>query len=226
MWSSDRHGFTKWNDRPDCNRLWQLTNKLYVEVAMNRTAALVVFSIFLLSELLACADSNAVPERSEEAMQETKRPDFYIQGTPDELEAYRFDGKTIQLSEDEWKRILTPEAYHILREKGTERAFTGSLNKEYSEGVYQCGACGMPLFTSETKFDSGSGWPSFFQPIVHEGEPARIKEVVDHSYGMVRIEILCARCGSHLGHVFPDGPHPTGLRYCVNSASLGFSKKN
>jgi len=166
---------------------------------MNRTAALVVFSISLLSGLLSCADSGAVPGKKEEAMQQKERPDFYIKGTPDQLEAYRFDGKTIQLSEDEWKRILTPEAYHILREKGTERAFTGSLNKEYSEGV--------------------------FRPIVHEGEPARVKEVVDHAFGMVRTEILCARCGSHLGHVFPDGPHPTGLRYCVNSASLGFSKE-
>lgn len=203
-----------------------MTNDLCAEVTMNRTAALVVFSISLLSGVLACADSGAMPGKSEEAMQGTKRPDFYIKGTPDQLEAYRFDGKTIQLSEDEWKRILTPEAYHILREKGTERAFTGSLNKEYSEGVFQCGACGMPLFTSDSKFDSGSGWPSFFRPIVHEGEPARVKEVVDHAFGMVRTEILCARCGSHLGHVFPDGPHPTGLRYCVNSASLGFSKEN
>jgi peptide-methionine (R)-S-oxide reductase len=184
----------------------------------------VCFSL-LLCGLLSCADSGALPVKSEEAMQVTERPDFYIQGTPDQLEAYRFDGKTIRLSEEEWKRILSPQAYHILREKGTERAFTGSLNKEYSKGIFQCAACGMPLFTSDSKFDSGSGWPSFFQPIAHKGEPPRIKEVTDYSYGMVRTEILCARCGSHLGHVFPDGPRPTGLRYCVNSASLGFSKK-
>lgn len=156
---------------------------------------------------------------------QTQKPEFYIQGTADELEAFRFDGTALQISEEEWKRLLSPEAYHILREKGTERAFTGSLNKVHEDGVFQCGACGMPLFTTDTKYDSGSGWPSFYRPITHPGEPARIKEITDTSYGMVRTEIVCARCGSHLGHVFPDGPKPTGLRYCVNSASLGFSKE-
>ncbi|RHW17642.1 peptide-methionine (R)-S-oxide reductase [Sphingomonas gilva] len=121
-------------------------------------------------------------------------------------------------SEAEWRAALSPEAYHVLREAGTERAFAGKYNANKTDGLYLCGACGLPLFDSEDKYDSGSGWPSFTQPI----DPQAVAEKRDVSHGMVRTESLCARCDSHLGHVFPDGPPPTGLRYCMNSLSLDF----
>jgi peptide-methionine (R)-S-oxide reductase len=122
----------------------------------------------------------------------------------------------IDRSDEEWRRALTPEAYRVLREGATERAFTGEFWNDHAPGTYLCGGCGAELFSSEAKFDSGSGWPSFTRPAA-EG---RVEENTDSSHGMVRTEIRCARCGGHLGHVFPDGPAPTGLRYCVNSASL------
>ncbi|MBK6949867.1 MAG: peptide-methionine (R)-S-oxide reductase MsrB [Haliscomenobacter sp.] len=121
-------------------------------------------------------------------------------------------------SEEEWKQILTPEAYQILRHSATECAFTGALYENNEKGVYLCGGCRLPLFSSGTKFESGTGWPRLFQPYRKD----HIEELRDASYGMVRIEVLCARCGGHLGHVFEDGPAPTGLRYCINSASLEF----
>ncbi len=127
----------------------------------------------------------------------------------------------IQKSEEEWRRELSPEQYEILRGKGTERPFTGAYNDEKTEGVYRCAACGMELFTSDTKYESGSGWPSFWAPASEDA----IETHEDRSHGMRRTEIMCARCESHLGHVFPDGPRPTGLRFCVNSASLKLEER-
>jgi peptide-methionine (R)-S-oxide reductase len=125
-----------------------------------------------------------------------------------------------KLSEAEWRNKLTPEQYRILREAGTEAPFTGELLNNKQEGRYLCAACGEPLFASGTKYDSGSGWPSFTAPV--EGEA--VEELSDASHGMVRTEVRCAKCEGHLGHVFPDGPGPEGLRYCINSASLSFDK--
>jgi len=122
----------------------------------------------------------------------------------------------ISKPEEEWKRELTPEQYHTLREKGTERAFTGEYAHTKTPGVYLCAGCGQELFDSDTKYDSGSGWPSFYQAM----DPEHVELHDDGSFGMRRTEVVCSRCGGHLGHVFPDGPRPTGLRYCINSASL------
>ena len=123
------------------------------------------------------------------------------------------------LSQEEWQKKLSPEEYRILRLKGTERPFTGELLENKAEGTYICAGCGQELFESHTKFNSGTGWPSFFQ-----SRDSSITEIADNSHGMTRVEIVCSNCGGHLGHVFPDGPAPTGLRYCVNSVSLDFEK--
>ncbi|WP_010161531.1 peptide-methionine (R)-S-oxide reductase MsrB [Sphingomonas sp. PAMC 26617] len=127
----------------------------------------------------------------------------------------------ITLSETEWRKKLSPESYHVLREAGTERAFSGRYNNNKADGVYRCGGCALPLFDSADKYDSGSGWPSFTQPIDAEN----VTDHRDTSHGMTRIEARCSRCDGHLGHVFPDGPPPTGLRYCMNSLSLEFKPR-
>ena len=125
----------------------------------------------------------------------------------------------VAYTDAEWRKMLTPEQYRVLREKGTERPFTGALTENHETGNYHCAGCGALLFLSGAKFDSGCGWPSFVIP----AESRVVEEHEDNSYGMRRVEVTCARCGGHLGHVFPDGPGPTGLRYCINSASLTFT---
>jgi peptide-methionine (R)-S-oxide reductase len=122
----------------------------------------------------------------------------------------------LDLTDEEWRRRLDAEQYRVCREKGTERAFTGAYYATKTPGTYRCVACGEPLFSSTAKFDSGTGWPSFYEPIA----PAAVDAEEDRTYGMARTEVHCRRCGAHLGHVFPDGPRPTGLRYCINSVSL------
>lgn len=160
------------------------------------------YFLFLLIAALA-ASSHAAPAKKPAAPKEPKRLTKVIK------------------SDAEWKKILTPEQYKILREKGTERAFTGTYHDNHKAGVYKCAACGTPLFNSEQKFDSGTGWPSYWAPASKEV----VEEKSDRSFFMTRTEVLCAVCGGHLGHIFDDGPKPTGLRYCINSAALKFEPK-
>ncbi len=130
--------------------------------------------------------------------------------------------KTIPATEEEWRKSLTDVQYRVLREKGTERPFTGEFWDHKEPGVYVCAGCGEELFTSNEKFDAHCGWPSFYDSV----DKSKVAEHEDNTHGMRRVEVTCAKCGGHLGHVFPDGPKPTGLRYCINSASLGFKLKN
>ena len=165
--------------------------------------------VFLL--LLGTCWLGACEGQQKPAQEPASAADFFITPEGDTIER-------VVKSEAEWRRELSPLEYQVLREAGTERPFTGELLYNKERGLYVCRGCGFPLFHSQTKFKSGTGWPSFFRPL----NDYCIEERIDTSYGMRRVEVLCARCGGHLGHVFEDGPPPTGLRYCINSAALVF----
>jgi peptide-methionine (R)-S-oxide reductase len=174
---------------------------------MSRT---ILISGFLLAFTLnACLQSNTSLPKDAGTIES-----FFIDTKGDTI-------RTISKTEAQWQSELEPAAYNVLREKGTERAFTGKYHDNKEHGLYTCHACGLPLFSSDTKFESGTGWPSFYAPI----DKTHVIEVTDASYGMTRVEVVCHRCGGHLGHVFDDGPRPTGLRYCMNSVSLSFESK-
>lgn len=169
-----------------------------------------VITLILSFFLVACAQKQTQVQSSSQEPS-AMLPEKYQQ------EDYALTER-IEKTEAEWKAQMTKDEFYVMREKGTERAFTGKYWDNKAEGIYTCGACGLPLFSSETKFKSGTGWPSFYAKI-HD---SHVKEETDRTFGMVRTEVLCARCDAHLGHVFSDGPRPTGLRYCINSVSLNF----
>jgi len=167
---------------------------------------LVPFLMFAFS-LQACLQSNT----KQPVMKNTSLLEPFVDAKGDTI-------KTVVKTDAEWKAQLDPMAYNVLREKGTERAFTGIYHDNHKSGIYTCNGCGLTLFSSDTKFESGTGWPSFYAPI----DKTHVVEITDNTYGMKRVEVVCHRCGGHLGHVFDDGPRPTGLRYCMNSVSLDF----
>ena len=170
--------------------------------------------ISLTTVALACKVTNQKPDESSQNVKvEQDEKTFIINKLGDKIDK-------VYKSPNEWKTELSQKEFYILREKGTERAFTSPLNKNKEDGLYQCAGCNLTLFTSRTKFDSGTGWPSFYKP----DDEAYIKKETDYVLGYPREEVMCARCGGHLGHVFEDGPEPTGLRYCINGVALEFIK--
>lgn len=177
----------------------------------------------LLLAIIACNNA-PLPSASTVESQTMEGAKTNTQVAVDSLVPAQYvDGKLIKVEKNEetWKRVLTEQEFYVLRKEGTERAFTGDLWNQHERGIFVCAGCGLPLFASETKFDSGTGWPSFFKPISEDC----IADQTDSSHGMDRTEVECARCGGHQGHVFTDGPPPTGLRYCINSVSLDFVKQ-
>ena len=178
----------------------------------------IVFLAILVAGILVCC-GNPTPE---EAAQDEAAKNETVQSADESNKPEKMRmPEQVAKTEQEWREILTPEQYKVLREKGTEPAFAGKYWDTKTPGVYKCAACGQVLFDSEHKFDSGTGWPSFYD-VIAEGN---VTTATDERYGMVRTEVLCSRCGSHLGHVFTDGPEPTGLRYCINSISLELDAK-
>ncbi|MBX0333077.1 peptide-methionine (R)-S-oxide reductase MsrB [Pontibacter sp. HSC-14F20] len=177
-----------------------------------------VYTLLLLLSLPACGQQDQ-PITDSEAVLVASAEAEATQNGSSKKSKQTFE---INKTDAEWKKQLTPEQYFVLRQKGTEPAFSGKFNDHHEKGVYTCAACGNEVFSSDTKFDSGTGWPSYFKPISGNN----VKEITDRSMGMVRTEVVCGKCGGHLGHVFDDGPKPTGLRYCLNSAALGFKKGN
>jgi peptide-methionine (R)-S-oxide reductase len=180
-----------------------------------------VLGFFLLTESVACSQNAPSPKNQQTETESSEKPQTQRaftagQKAPDVVSDW--DGTPFAQSEEAWKAQLSDQAYYVLRQQGTERAFTGAYHDLKADGTYVCAGCGLVLFRSGTKFDSGTGWPSFYQP---EGDN-HVGETQDNRHGMRRTEVHCNRCGGHLGHVFPDGPRPTGLRYCINSVSLLF----
>jgi len=174
----------------------------------------------ILVSLTGCNGSQALERSAQKKDRDATSNSGAIRVYSSEKKGFIMTNKIIK-TESEWKELLTPEQFQVTRKKGTERAFTGEYHKAKDNGVYQCVCCGNDLFKSQTKFDSGTGWPSFWEPVAKEN----IRTETDSSLFMKRVEVLCARCDAHLGHVFEDGPAPTGLRYCMNSASLKLATK-
>lgn len=186
---------------------WIISVRLYMRYKI--MAALAVLSI---GSIIAAAMRAKVPAIDEVIVETSATPKKGASATE------KFDGVKLVRSNEEWKKLLTPEQFYILREKGTEKPYSGEYDRSKRVGTYHCAACDLALFRSKAKFDSETGWPSFYEPIYKQN----VHEEEDRSLGEVRTEVLCHRCGGHLGHVFDDGPQPTGLRYCMNSAALKF----
>jgi peptide-methionine (R)-S-oxide reductase len=172
---------------------------------------IILITILSLSACKSTKDSNVRQEKADAAIEVQSENDYVTNKFGNKL-------PLVIKSEEEWKESLSDQEFYVLRKKGTERAFTSELNDNKKGGLYMCAGCNTVLFTSSTKFDSGTGWPSFYRP----EDKNLIKEDTDYNLGYARTEVLCARCGGHLGHVFPDGPKPTGLRYCINGVALDF----